>query len=71
MAAKSLYINFTHRFAFNPAFSGPGLGNILFGLDGFAVSSFGLRYGVTDKLSVSVFRAPSIINRPIEFMAGL
>ena len=70
VAAKSLYLNFTHRFAFNPAFSGPGLGNILFGLDGFAVSSFGLRYGVTDKLSVSVYRAPSIINRPIEFMAA-
>ena len=70
VAAKSLYLNFSHRFAFNPAFSGAGLGNILFGLDGFSVSAFGLRYGVTDKLSVSVYRAPSIINRPIEFMAG-
>jgi len=66
----SLYLNFAHRFAFNPAFSGPGLGNTLIGLDGFSVSSFGLRYGVTDKLSVSAYRSPSIINRPIEFMAA-
>jgi mono/diheme cytochrome c family protein len=65
-----MYINFTHRFAYNPAFSGAGLGNILFGLDGFAVSSFGLRYGVTNNLSVSVYRSPSIINRPIEFMGA-
>jgi len=66
----ALYVNFTHRFAYNPAFSGGRLGNILFGLDGFAVSSFGLRYGITNNLSVSVYRAPSIINRPIEFMGA-
>lgn len=66
----TLVVNFTHRWAFNPAFSGSGLGNILFGLDGFSISSFGLRYGVTGKLSVSAFRSPSIINRPIEFMAA-
>jgi mono/diheme cytochrome c family protein len=66
----SLNINFSHRFAYDPAFSGPGLGNILFGLDGFSVSSFGLRYGLTDKLSVNVFRSPSIIGRPIEFMGS-
>jgi len=65
-----LYINFTHRFAYDPAFSGPGLGNILFGLDGFSVSSFGLRYGITDKLSVNVYRSPSSISRPIEFMGA-
>jgi mono/diheme cytochrome c family protein len=65
-----LYINFTHRFAYDPAFSGPGLGNILFGLDGFSVSSFGLRYGITDKFSVNVYRSPSAINRPIEFMGA-
>jgi mono/diheme cytochrome c family protein len=66
----SLYVNFAHRFAYNPAFSGAGLGNILFGFDGFSVSSFGLRYGITDKLSVNVFRSPSIIGRPIEFMGA-
>lgn len=70
LARGSLYVNFAHRFAYNPAFSGRGLGNTLFGLDGFAISSFGFRYGVTDRLSVSVYRSPSIINRPIEFMAA-
>jgi len=70
LAKGGLYINFTHRFAYDPAFSGSGLGNILFGLDGFSVSSFGLRYGITDKLSVNVFRSPSIISRPIEFMGA-
>jgi mono/diheme cytochrome c family protein len=70
LAKGGLYVNFTHRFAYDPAFSGSGLGNILFGLDGFSVSSFGLRYGITDKLSVNVFRSPSIINRPIEFMGA-
>ena len=67
---KNLYLNFTHRFAYNPTFSGKGLGNTLLGLDGFSISSFGLRYGVTDKLSVSVYRSPSIIARPIEFTAA-
>lgn len=64
-------VNFTHRFAYNPAFKGAGLGNILMGLDGFSISSFGFRYGVTDKLSVSAYRSPSILGRPIEFMAAL
>ena len=64
------YFNFTHRFVLDPAFSGKGRGGILLGLDGFAVSSFGLRYGVTDKFSVSVYRSPSIIGRPIELMAA-
>jgi len=67
---KGLFLNFTHRFAYNPAFSGRGLGNTLLGFDGFAISSFGVRYGITDKLSVSAYRAPSIINRPIEFMTA-
>jgi mono/diheme cytochrome c family protein len=67
---KGLFLNFTHRFAYNPAFSGRGLGNTLLGFDGIAISSFGFRYGITDKLSVSAYRAPSLINRPIEFMAA-
>jgi len=60
------YLNFTHRFPFTPAFSGTGGGDTLFGLDDFSISSFGLRYGVTDKLSVSAYRSPSLIGRPIE-----
>ncbi len=41
-----------------------------FGLDNFSLSSFGLRYGVTDKLSVDVWRSPSFIGRPIQLMAA-
>lgn len=64
------YINFTHRFAFDPAFSGSARGGALLGLDGFSLSSFGLRYGVTNKLSVSIYRSPTFIGRPIEMMAA-
>jgi mono/diheme cytochrome c family protein len=65
-----VYVNFAHRFPYQPAFSGPDEGAQLFGLDNVAIPSFGFRYGVTDKLSLSVFRAPSLINRPIQLMAG-
>jgi len=65
-----VYVNFAHRFAYDPAFTGTGRGEILFGLDGFAIPSFGFRYGVTDKLSVSIYRSPSIVGRPIQLMAG-
>ena len=64
------YFNFSHRFAFDPAFSGTARGGDLIGLDGFSISSFGLRYGVTDKLSVSIYRSPTTIGRPIEMMAA-
>jgi mono/diheme cytochrome c family protein len=64
------YINFTHRFVFDPAFSGRARGAVLLGLDGFSVASFGLRYGITDKLSVSAYRSSSVIGRPIELMAA-
>jgi mono/diheme cytochrome c family protein len=60
------YFNFTHRFVYTPAFSGTGGGDTLGGLDDFSLSSFGLRFGVTDKLSVSAYRSPSLIDRPIE-----
>ncbi|HEX4227623.1 MAG TPA: DUF5777 family beta-barrel protein [Bryobacteraceae bacterium] len=65
-----VYVNFAHRFPYQPAFTGPNEGATLLGLDNFAIPSFGLRYGLTDSLSVSVFRAPSLINRPIQLMAG-
>lgn len=64
-----IYVDFTHRFAFDPAFTGKARGAVLLGLDGVAVSSFGFRYGVTDKLSVSAYRSPSLVGRPIELMA--
>jgi mono/diheme cytochrome c family protein len=65
-----VYVNFAHRFAYDPAFTGTNRGAQLLGLDGVAIPSFGFRYGVTDNLSVSIFRAPSLINRPIQLMAG-
>ncbi len=65
-----VYVNFAHRFAYDPAFTGTNRGAELLGLDGVAIPSFGFRYGVTDNLSVSIFRSPSLINRPIQLMAG-
>lgn len=65
-----LYVNFAHRFPFDTAFSGTARGGSLLGLDGFAIPSFGFSYGVTDRFSVSIFREPSIIGRPIQLTAG-
>ncbi len=66
----SLVLNFTHRFVYEAAFTGPGRGDVLLGLDDFSISSFGLRYGVTSKLSVFAYRSPSEVGRPIELMAA-
>ncbi|MBV9679781.1 MAG: hypothetical protein JO185_25825 [Acidobacteriaceae bacterium] len=65
-----VYVNFAHRFAYDPAFTGKARGSELLGLDGYALPSFGFRYGITDKLSVSAYRSPSIIGRPIQLMIG-
>jgi len=64
------YVNFNHRFAFGPAFSGKALGHTLGGLDNFSLSSLGIRYGVTKDFSVSLYRSPSTIGRPIQMMAA-
>lgn len=66
-----MLVEFTHRFPFQPAFSGPSLGHSLLGLDSFALPSFGFQYGLTNRLSVAVFRSPTVINRPIEFRSAL
>jgi hypothetical protein len=66
----SLVINFSHRFPYEAVFTGPGRGDTLSGLDDFSVSSLGLRYGVTSKLSVFAYRSPSVIGRPIELMGA-
>lgn len=68
--SHGLYVNFTHRFAFDPAFSGPARGGDLAGLDGFGLASFGFEYGVTSRLSVDVYRSPTIIGRPIQIAAA-
>lgn len=64
------YVNFNHRFAFGPAFKGQALGHQLGGLDNFSISSLGIRYGVTKDFSVSLYRSPSVIGRPIQMMAA-
>ena len=66
----SLVINFSHRFPYEAVFTGPGRGDTLSGLDDFSVSSLGLRFGVTSKLSVFAYRSPSVIGRPIELMGA-
>jgi len=66
----AVIVNFSHRFAYDSAVSGPARGAQLFGLDDVSLSSFGIRYGVTDKLSVDVWRSPSFIDRPIQLMAA-
>ena len=66
----AVIVNFSHRFAYDSAVSGPARGAELFRLDNFAISSFRVRYGVTDRLSVDVWRSPSFIGRPIQLMAA-
>lgn len=53
----SLNVYFTHRFA-QPVRPLGQSDQDLFGFDSFAVSSFGLFYGITDKLYVSAYRSP-------------
>lgn len=65
-----LYINFTHRFPYEAAFTGTTRGGTLLGLDDFSVSSLGFRYGLTSRVFVMAYRSPSVIGRPIELMTG-
>lgn len=67
---RGLYVNFNHRFVFDPFFTGKSKGHTLGGLDGVAVASFGFRYGITEKLSAAIYRSPSLMGRPIQLTAG-
>jgi hypothetical protein len=62
----SLWVDFTHRFPFGE----PSDAAELFGLDSFAVPSFGFTYGVTDRIQVGAYRASSLVGRPILVFAG-
>lgn len=53
----SLNLYFTHRFA-EPVRPLEDTGRDLFGLDSFSVSSFGITYGITDRLYANVYRSP-------------
>lgn len=65
----AMVMEFTHRFPFEDYDTTDGTG--LFGLDGFAVPSFGIAYGVTDRIQVGASRSPSALGRPIMVFAGL
>ena len=65
-----VYINFSHRFPFEPAFQGLRSVSGLFGLDNFALPSLSVRYGFTGKLFGGIMRSPSFIGRPIQLMLG-
>ena len=62
----SLWTDFTHRFPF----SDPTEAETLFGLDSFAIPSFGFAYGVTDRIQVGAYRSPTSVGRPIELYVG-
>jgi cytochrome c oxidase subunit II len=53
----SLNFYFTHRFA-EPVRPLEDSGKDLLGLDSFSVSSFGITYGITDRLYANVYRSP-------------
>lgn len=68
----SLNLYFTHRFS-QPVRPLRESGKTLLGLDSFAVSSFGVSYGITDRLYVSAYRSPLCqtgLCRTIEIGAG-
>lgn len=50
-------MEFTHRFS-QPLHPLSSSGTTLLGLDSFGIASFGMTYGVTDKLYVSAYRSP-------------
>ncbi|MCI0337644.1 MAG: DUF5777 family beta-barrel protein [Acidobacteria bacterium] len=62
----SLWTDFTHRFPLGDPTDAPSL----FGLDTFAVPSFGFIYGLTDRIQIGAYRAPTFVDRPIELYAG-
>ena len=62
----SLWTDFTHRFPFGEPTDAKGL----FGLDTIAYPSFGVTYGVTDRLHVGAYRSPGSLGRAIQVFAG-
>jgi hypothetical protein len=63
----SLWTDFTHRFPFGDL----SQASQLLGLDSFAAPSFGVTYGLTDRIQVGVYRSPTLVGRPIEMFAGI
>ncbi|HEX4947257.1 MAG TPA: DUF5777 family beta-barrel protein [Blastocatellia bacterium] len=67
----ALVTDFTHRFPYDTN-KEPPLRDIsyLFGLDGFAVPSFGFTYGITNRIHVGAYRSPHVVGAPILVYAG-
>jgi hypothetical protein len=64
---NSLWVDFTHRFPFNEVTEN----ELLFGLDGYAVPTFGFTYGITNRIHAGAFRSSSLVGRPIGVFAGV
>ncbi|MBS1812512.1 MAG: hypothetical protein JST84_30375 [Acidobacteria bacterium] len=64
----ALMSDFTHRFPFQDYELRDG--TALWGLDGFAVPSFGFAYGLTDRIHIGGYRSPSVVGSPILLYAG-
>jgi Membrane bound beta barrel domain (DUF5777) len=62
----SLWTDFTHRFPFGEPTDIKGA----FGLDTIAYPSFGVTYGVTDRIHVGAYRSPGDLGRAIQVFAG-
>ncbi len=69
IAKGALYTDFTHRFPFGD-FDVTNAGG-LFGLDGYAVPSFGVIYGITDRVHVGAYRSPDVVGRAIQLFTGV
>jgi len=67
---RELLLDFTHRFSYDTTFTGSGRPAILFGLDGFSISSFGFTYGITDRFFGGIYRVPTALGRSIEMYGG-
>ena len=58
-ARHSLNLQFSHRFGSPPFDESKGGGpSNLFGFDSFSISSFGVTYGITDRIAVRAYRSP-------------
>lgn len=68
IAKGALVGEFTHRFPLGEFDPVDGTG--LFGLDGYAIPSFGFIYGLTDRISVGGYRSSGVVGRPIQFFVG-
>lgn len=65
-----VWVDFSHRFAYTPPFEGKARGRLLGGLDGFAIAAFGFQYGVTDRFSLAIYRAPALFDSTLELRAA-